>query len=273
MRCASFFRRTTVGLTTAFVIFCSVPVAFALSNGCAAVNALSGSSILDFSTNRYPASDFATGDALTLSFTDSGGAYGGSAAMADSVSIARYNLSSFQTYNAASSPSSSPHTETITVPSGSLEANGVALRAKTSNGQISNLVFSCTSASVISADATLSDLKLSSGTLSPSFSVATSSYSASVASSVSSVTVTPVVTESHATVTVDGTAVASGSASQSVSLTSGSTTRHFRRRHGAGRYDPGRIRSASLARKPPRFRQAAAATVAADSTNNVIRSP
>lgn len=269
MRCASFFRRTTVGLTTAFVIFCSVPVAFALSNGCAAVNALSGSSTLDFSTNRYPASDFATGDALTLSFTDSGGAYGGSAAMADSVSIARYNLSSFQTYNAASSPSSSPHTETITVPSGSLEANGVALRAKTSNGQISNLVFSCTSASVISADATLSDLKLSSGTLSPSFSAATSSYSASVASSVSSVTVTPVVTESHATVTVDGTAVASGSASQSVSLTSGSTTSIsvvVTAQDGTTR---AYTLSVTRAEAAP-VSSGSAATVAADSTNNVI---
>lgn len=269
MRCASFFRRTTVGLTTAFLIFCSVPAAFALSSGCAAVNALSGSSTLAFSTNRYPASDFATGDALTLSFTDSGGAYGGDATTADSVSIARYNLSSFQTYNAASATSSTSQTVTITVPSGSLEANGVALRATTSNGQISNLVFSCTSASTASADATLSGLTLSSGTLSPSFSAATSSYSASVASGVSSVTVTPVVTESHATVTVDGTAVASGSASQSVSLTSGSTTSIsvvVTAQDGTTR---AYTLSVTRAEAAP-VSSGNAATVAADSTNNVI---
>nr|WP_261641149.1 DUF4097 domain-containing protein [Erwinia mallotivora] len=189
MACAYFFRRLSVGLTIACALIYSVPAALALSTGCAAVNALSGSSTLAFSTNRYPASDFTAGDALTLSFTDSGGAYGGDGSTADSVSIARYNLSSFQTYNAASATSSSAHTVTITVPTGSLEANGVALRATTSNGQISNLVFTCTSVATTSSDATLSGLSLSSGTLSPSFSAATSSYSASVANSVSSVTV------------------------------------------------------------------------------------
>lgn len=269
MRCASFYRRISVGLTTAFVIFCSVPAAFALSGGCAAVNALSGSSTLSFSANRYPASDFAAGDALTLSFTDSGAAYGGDPTTSDSLSIARYNLSSFQTYNAASATSNTSHTVTITVPSGSLEANGVAIRATTSNGQISNLVFSCTSASVASGDATLSGLSLSSGTLSPSFSAATSSYSAAVASSVASVTVTPVVTESHATVTVNGTAVASGSASQSVSLTSGSTTSIsivVTAQDGTTR---AYALSVTRAEAAP-VSAGSAATVAADSTNNVI---
>lgn len=94
MGCANFFRRVTLGLMTASALFLSVPVAFALSSGCAAVNALSGSSSLSFSSNRYPASDFAAGDALTLSFTDSGAAYGGDPTASDSVSIARYNLSS-----------------------------------------------------------------------------------------------------------------------------------------------------------------------------------
>lgn len=269
MGCASFFRRLTVGMTTSFIIFSSVPAAFALSSGCAAVNALSGSATLAFSTNRYPASDFAAGDALTLSFTDSGGAYGGNAAMADSVSIARYNLSSFQTYNAASATSSSPHTETITVPSGSLEANGVAIRATTSNGQISNLVFSCTSASAASGDATLSGLTLSSGTLSPSFSAAISSYSASVASSVSSVTVMPVVTESHATVTVDGNAVASGSASPSVSLTSGSTTSISVVVTAQDGTTQAYTLSVTRAEAAP-VSSGSTATVAADSTNNII---
>lgn len=212
-------------LLSAVLLISAAPAAFALSNGCAAVNALSGSTSLSFSANRYPASDFLSGDALTLSFTDSGAASGGSPMNADSVSLAQYNLSNAQTYNAATnSTSSASHSVTITVPAGSLQTNGLAVRATTSHGQISDLVFNCTSASASSADATLASLTLSSGTLSPSFSASTSTYSASVSGSVSSVTVTPVVNESHATVTVNGSVVTSGAPSQSISLTAGSTT-------------------------------------------------
>lgn len=192
-------------LLSAVLLISAAPAAFALSNGCAAVNALSGSTSLSFSANRYPASDFLSGDALTLSFTDSGAASGGSPMNADSVSLAQYNLSNAQTYNApTNSTSSASHSVTITVPASSLETNGLAVRATTSHGQISDLVFNCTSASASSADATLASLTLSSGTLSPSFSASTSTYSASVSGNVSSVTLTPVVNESHATVTVNG---------------------------------------------------------------------
>ncbi|MDW8847253.1 autotransporter domain-containing protein [Erwinia sp. MMLR14_017] len=215
-------RQLLGGLVTTLLSVFFVPSALALSNGCAAVNALSGSASLSFSTNKYPGTDFAAGDTLSLSFTDSGAAAGGNVMTSDSVGISDYNQTSFQTYNAANSASSSPHTVTLSVASGSLETNGLRLRATTSNGQISNLVFSCTSLAVSSGDSTLSGLSLSSGTLSPSFSAGNSSYSASVANSTASVTVTPVVSESHATVTVNGNAVTSGSASQSISLTAGS---------------------------------------------------
>jgi hypothetical protein len=122
---------------------------------------------------------------------------------------------------------------------------------------------------VVSGDATLSGLSLSSGTLSQSFSAATSSYSAAVASSVASVTVTPVATESHANVTVNGTAVASGSASQSVSLTSGSTTSIsvvVTAQDGTTR---AYMLCVTRAEAAPVL-SGSAATVAADSTNNVI---
>ncbi|PJZ04257.1 autotransporter domain-containing protein [Pantoea rodasii] len=145
----------------------------------------------------------------------------------------------------------------------------MAVRATTSYGQISNLVFSCTSASTASGDATLSGLSLSSGTLSPSFSTSTSSYSASVDSSISSVTITPVVTESHATVTVDGTAVASGSASQPVILSSGSTTSIsivVTAQDGTTR---AYTLSVTRAEAAP-VSSDSADTVAANSTNNVI---
>ncbi len=74
-------------------------------------------------------------------------------------------------------------------------------------------------------DATLKALTVSDGAnnvpLTPAFDSDTVSYTASVEHGVSSVTVTPTVNESHATVTVDGTAVDSGTESSAVSLTAG----------------------------------------------------
>ena len=72
-----------------------------------------------------------------------------------------------------------------------------------------------------SSDAALSGLTLSPGTLSPVFSSGTFAYTASVGNSVSQVTVTPTVNDSNASVTVDGTTVASGSG-HDVSLDVGS---------------------------------------------------
>ena len=75
-----------------------------------------------------------------------------------------------------------------------------------------------------STDASLSDLQLSEGTLEPRFAAATQSYTAEVAHEVASVTVTPTVRDSRATVTVNGAAVVSGSASDPISLEEGSET-------------------------------------------------
>ena len=72
-----------------------------------------------------------------------------------------------------------------------------------------------------SSVATFSGLALSSGTLSPSFDSATTSYTASVPKGTSSLTVTPTVTDAGATVTVNGVAVTSGSASEAVPLSVG----------------------------------------------------
>ena len=75
-----------------------------------------------------------------------------------------------------------------------------------------------------SSDATLSDLAISSGTLTPVFASGTTSYTDSVANSVSSVTVTPTANESHATIEVNGTAVAGGGASGDIGLSVGTNT-------------------------------------------------
>lgn len=82
-------------------MFLNIDPALALSNGCAAINALSGSSSLAYNINSYRASELAAGDSLTLQFTDSGAGKGCSPKATDSLSIARQSLSNAQTYNAA----------------------------------------------------------------------------------------------------------------------------------------------------------------------------
>ncbi|MEI7954768.1 MAG: cadherin-like beta sandwich domain-containing protein [Verrucomicrobiota bacterium] len=76
----------------------------------------------------------------------------------------------------------------------------------------------------LSSGSTLASLALSNGTMSPAFSAATLSYATSVPSSTPSITVTPTVTDATATVTVNGTLVASGSASALIPLAVGSNT-------------------------------------------------
>ena len=69
-----------------------------------------------------------------------------------------------------------------------------------------------------SANANLSGLVLSSGTLDPAFDPATINYSLSVAYSVNSITVTPFLGDSNATVTVNGEPLAGGQVSSPINL-------------------------------------------------------
>ena len=75
-----------------------------------------------------------------------------------------------------------------------------------------------------SSSADLSNLVLSSGTLNPAFTSATTSYAASVANGVTSITVTPTAADPGATIQVNGATVASGSASGGISLNLGANT-------------------------------------------------
>jgi len=68
---------------------------------------------------------------------------------------------------------------------------------------------------------TLSGLLLSSGSLSPAFVSDTKVYTSSVANAITSLTVTPTMTNPFATVTVNGTSVSSGSASAIIPLAVG----------------------------------------------------
>ena len=72
-----------------------------------------------------------------------------------------------------------------------------------------------------SANDNLSSLKMSKGTFTPTFDSGTTSYSDVVANSITSVTVTPTTADPAATVTVNGNAVTSGTASQSINLALG----------------------------------------------------
>ena len=83
---------------------------------------------------------------------------------------------------------------------------------------------SVTGVTLLSSNANLANLTISSGTLTPSFTSANTSYTASVASNVSSMTVTPTASETHATINVNTYRVASGSASQAIGLSVGDNT-------------------------------------------------
>jgi hypothetical protein len=75
-----------------------------------------------------------------------------------------------------------------------------------------------------SSNANLSNLVLSSGTLTPTFATGTTSYTQSVGNTTTSLTVTPTVADATATVKVNGSTVASGSASGSIALSIGANT-------------------------------------------------
>ncbi|MCC9065454.1 MBG domain-containing protein [Flavobacterium piscisymbiosum] len=77
------------------------------------------------------------------------------------------------------------------------------------------------SVTTISNIATLSDLSISSGTLTPVFATATTAYTATVSNAVTSLTLTPITTDNNATVTVNGVTVVSGSASGAIALVVG----------------------------------------------------
>lgn len=75
-----------------------------------------------------------------------------------------------------------------------------------------------------SANADLGALSLSAGTLAPTFSANTTSYTANVGNTVSSITVTPTVADATASLKVNATDVASGAASSPINLAVGGNT-------------------------------------------------
>ncbi|WP_437814035.1 cadherin-like beta sandwich domain-containing protein [Sorangium sp. So ce1078] len=82
----------------------------------------------------------------------------------------------------------------------------------------------CVAGACASSDSSLSDLSVSSGTLSPAFDPASALYVVSVEDHIASITLTPTASVAGATIEVNGAAVASGSASPPIALTEGGST-------------------------------------------------
>ena len=154
----------------------------------------------------------ATNVDLTFQYNTGDGKTGGTFSETGSMNGIRYNTSSssWSSFGTASASGSNPYTVSLTTP----------------NFTNSNLY---SVSNFYSSDATLSNMTLSVGTLSPSFASGTTSYTASVSNSTSSITVTPTHTNANATIEarVNGgsyASVTSGSASSALSLNVGSNT-------------------------------------------------
>jgi len=102
-------------------------------------------------------------------------------------------------------------------------SNTITVEVTAQDGRTQTYMVTVTRAA-ISTNANLSNLTLSSGTLTPTFASGTTSYTVSVGNEVASLTVTPTVADSTATVKVNGSPVTSGSASGSVPLSLGANT-------------------------------------------------
>jgi len=132
-------------------------------------------------------------------------------------------------------------TPTATVAGSTIKVNGTAVASGSASGAIPlslgantiNVVitaqdgvttstYTITATRAKSAIATLSNIALSKGTLSPVFAASTLAYTDLVSNTTTSVTLTPTVTDPNATVTVNGAAVASSAASAPITLVVGS---------------------------------------------------
>jgi gliding motility-associated-like protein len=128
---------------------------------------------------------------------------------------------------AVAEPNATVQVNGVSVASGSASAgvplsvgpNSITVAVTAQDGSIKNYTVTVTRAP--SPDATLSNIALSAGTLTPTFASATTGYTASVGNAVTSVTLTPTVNEPNATVKVNGTTLASGSASGAINLAVG----------------------------------------------------
>lgn len=104
-------------------------------------------------------------------------------------------------------------------------ANAIAVLVTAEDGStVKTYTVSVTRDVPLAADADLSGLSLSTGSLTPSFSSAQLNYTASVSLTTTSITATPSLSDTNASVTVDGVTTNSGTASGSITLVEGENT-------------------------------------------------
>ena len=106
----------------------------------------------------------------------------------------------------------------------SVGTNVIRLIVTAQDGTVRTYTVTVIRAEADPANADLGDLAVSHGVLTPAFSSSTTSYTDSIASAISSMTVTPTAANTGATITVNGSAVTSGAASQAINLNTGNNT-------------------------------------------------
>jgi gliding motility-associated-like protein len=111
---------------------------------------------------------------------------------------------------------------TVNVGDGATSSGNFIVQPNTCSGAA--VTFTITVNPAKSNNAALANLQLSNGTLNPSFASMTTDYTTSVPNTTTSVTVTPTTSDSTASVTVNGVATPSGSASSNIPLSVGADT-------------------------------------------------
>jgi len=131
-------------------------------------------------------------------------------------------------------PAASVTINSVPVTSGSTSAaiplssgSNVITLTVTSSDATSFMTYTVTVTRASSSNAALTSLAPDTGTLSPAFDGSVTSYSMSVPQTTKTISFTPVVAEMHATITVNGTAAVSNSASSPVSLIEGDNALHI----------------------------------------------
>jgi len=254
-------RNLALTLLATASLFGFSPSVYALSAGCTTLNAQSGTTSF---SRSFAAGSFDPGDTLTVSFSDNGSNVGNSnPSSADSVILR--NPTTFTAYYDYRSNTGSGGSHTGGATSSQLTGGAfVSIKAGT---YLSAVSISCGSA--VSSDATLSNLIPSTGTLSPSFSPGTTSYSISVANSVSSIGFTPIASSGNATINVGSNTVVSGAASPTIGLSEGTNPISISVTAQDGTttnlYSVSVLRAVAVP-----ISNAVTATVSANSSNNIV---
>ena len=179
-------------------------------------------------TTEIQSSDSSLSD-LTAAATDLTGFASGTTSYSVSVPFTQANTTVTPTVNdntatvtvEGTAVTSGSASGTIAIPAGGTKLVSIVVTAEDGTTTTYSITFSRAAGN---SNSFLSSMVLSGVTLVPTFFSGTASYTASVPYATATTTVTPTVNNSLSTVTVNGTAVTSGSASSAISLTSNATT-------------------------------------------------